>query len=38
LMAGKLYATAVETLDAEVIEPLKGLGTGYRRRWLAQNT
>jgi ribosomal protein S27AE len=31
LMAGKLYATAVETLDAEVIEPLKGLGTGYPR-------
>lgn len=44
LMAGRSYAGAVEGIDeedwvsAEVEEPMKGLGTGHRRRWLAQNT
>jgi ribosomal protein S27AE len=36
LMAGQLYAKAVEGLAVE--EPLKGLSTGHRRRWLAQHT
>lgn len=38
LMAGRSYSGAVEGLDAEVEEPLKGMGTGFRRRWLAANT
>lgn len=36
LMAGRAYSGAVEGLDAE--EPLKGMGTGFRRQWLAANT
>jgi hypothetical protein len=38
LMAGRNYAGAVEGLDADVEEPLRGLGTGYRRRWLSAHT
>lgn len=38
LMAGRAYSGAVEGLDAEVEEPLKGMGTGFRRQWLAANT
>lgn len=38
LMAGRSYAGAVEGLDAEIEEPLKGMGTGFRRQWLAANT
>ncbi len=38
LMAGRSYSGAVKGLDAEVVEPLKGMGTGFRRRWLAANT
>lgn len=38
LMAGRNYSGAVEGLDAEVEEPLKGMGTGFRRQWLAANT
>jgi len=38
LMAGRSYSGAVEGLDAEVVEPLKGMGTGFRRQWLAANT
>lgn len=36
LMAGSSYAGAVAGLDVE--EPLRGLGTGHRRKWLAANT
>lgn len=38
LMAGRAYSGAVEGLEAEVEEPLKGMGTGFRRQWLAANT
>lgn len=38
LMAGRRYAACVEGLGAEVEEPLKGMGTGFRRKWLAANT
>lgn len=38
LMAGRAYSGAVEGLDAEVDEPMKGMGTGFRRQWLAANT
>lgn len=44
LMAGSSYAGAVEGIEdeewvsAEVEEPMRGMGTGFRRRWLAQNT
>lgn len=34
LLAGERYAGAVTGLDVE--KPLAGLGTGHRRRWLAQ--
>ena len=35
LMAGSAYAGCVEGMDVE--EPMKGMGTGYRRQWLAQH-
>jgi hypothetical protein len=38
LMAGRAYSGAVEGLGAEVEEPLKGMGTGFRRQWLAAHT
>lgn len=44
LMAGESYAGAVEGIeqedwiDAKVEQPMKGMSTGFRRRWLAQNT
>jgi len=38
LMAGRSYSGAVEGLGAEVEEPLKGMGTGFRRQWLAAHT
>jgi hypothetical protein len=38
VMAGSSYARAVDGLGAEVEEPLKGLGAGHRRRWLATHT
>jgi len=38
LMAGKSYASFLEGLEFEVEEPLRGLGTGHRRRWLSANT
>ena len=38
LMAGRSYSGAVEGLDAEVEQPMQGMGTGFRRQWLAANT
>lgn len=39
VMAGRAYAEAIEALGfGEVEQPLRGLGTGERRAWLARNT
>lgn len=38
VLAGDAYAGAVRGLGLEVEEPLKGLGTGKRRQWLAEHT